>query len=129
MTKIGLLDVKKALKDARFREALPESFKKTREKELVKFLSDSGCACNVPLYRAVLRECSNQLQEYYPGKEIIKEEEEIKKLSGNNWTVINCHIDELEEKLKRLPKGRKQVAITRYEDQLTVIINELDVLW
>ena len=31
--------------------------------------------------------------------------------------------------VKKLNKGRKQIAISRYEDQVTVIINELDILF
>ena len=50
-------------------------------------------------------------------------------MAENHWTVINCHIDELESKLKKLPPGRKQIAITRYADQATVVVNELDILW
>lgn len=129
MTKIGLLDVKKALKDSRFRESLTPEFKRTYEKELIKFLGDSGCACNVPLYRAILRECRPKLQEYYPGKDILDEEEEIKKLSQNNFSVINCTIHELEDRLRKLVRGRKQIAIARYEEYVTVIINDLDVIF
>lgn len=129
MNKIGLLDVKKALKDSRFRDALSSEFKSKHEVELVKFLSDPGCACNMSLYRAVLTEARPQLQQYYPGKEIYKEEEELQKLAQNNWTVINCKIDELEDRLRKLGPGRKQVAITRYEDSVTAVINELDILY
>lgn len=95
----------------------------------MKFLSDPGCGCNVPLYRALLKECGSQLLSYYPGQEILPEEEEIRQLSENHWSVINCHKDELEDKLRKLPKGRKQIAVARYEDQITVVINELDVLY
>ena len=57
------------------------------------------------------------------------EPEEAKKLAENNWTVINCKADELEERLRRLPNGRKQLAIARYEDLVTVVINEIDVVY
>lgn len=127
--KIGLLDVKRALKDARFRESLPPEFQRKYEKDLVKFLSDPGCACNVPLYRAIFREATPQLQVYYPNREILSEAEEIKQLSKNNWTVINCKVDELEDRLRRLPNGRKQIAMSRYENEVTVVINELDILY
>ena len=129
MKKIGLLDVKRALRDGRFRDSLPLEFHKTHEKELIKFLSDPGCACNVPLYRAILREAKTQLGLYYPGQEIMDEEQEIKQLSQNHWSVINCKADELEDRLKKLPRGRKQLAIARYEDEITVIVNELDVVF
>lgn len=96
---------------------------------MVKFLSDPGCACNVPLYRAILQEAKSQLEAYYPGREATNEEQEIKQLSQNHWSVINCHIDEVEDKLRKLPNGRKQIAIARFQDQVTLIINEIDVVY
>lgn len=125
MKSITLLDVKQALKDSRFRDTLPKSL----TEDIQKYISNPGCACNTPLYRKVLRECQEQLQVYFPSRTISNVEEEIKKLAENNWSVINCHIDELEEKLRKLPKGRKQLAMTRYEDQVTVIVNELELIY
>ena len=43
----------------------------------------------------------------------------------NNFHVINCSIGEVEERLKRLPNGHKQIAVARYEDQVTIIVNIL----
>ena len=37
--------------------------------------------------------------------------------------------DESWEILKKLKPGRKQISMSRYEDQVTVIINELDVIY
>lgn len=45
----------------------------------------------------------------------------------NNWTVINCHIDELSDELKKFPHGRLQVSVSRYQDQVTAVINELEL--
>ena len=123
------MDVKKSLKDSRFRESLPDSFKKKYSKELIEFLNNPGCGCNVPLYRAILKEAPEQLRAYYPGREVLNEKEEAEKLAENNWTVINCKVDELEDRLRRLSKGRKQIAVSRFEDQVTVIVNELDILF
>lgn len=126
MKKIGLMDVKNALKDQRFREKLPESL----TPELVKYLNNPGCgACGTKLFRKILRDCRPQLQSYFPGREIYKEEEEAAKLAENHWSVINCHIDELEDILRGLPPGRKQLAVCRYEDQVTVVVNELDIIY
>ena len=125
MKPITLLDVKQALKDSRFRDTLPKSL----TEDVQKYISNPGCACNTPLYRKVLKECQDQLKSYFPSRTVSNIEEEISKLAENNWSVINCHIDELEEKLRKLPKGRKQLAMTRYEDQVTVIVNELDFLY
>ena len=43
----------------------------------------------------------------------------------NDWSVINCHINDLNKELKKIRHGKKQIAIARYEDQVTVVINEL----
>lgn len=127
MRKIGLQEIKKAiLNDSRFRSALPDYLKE----EVNKFISNPGCpSCSVNLMREILKNCRKQLQEYFPNKEIVNEEEEIKKLATNNWSVINCSIDDLEDKLKRLPPGRKQVAIARYEEKITLVVNELDFVF
>jgi len=125
MKLITLLDVKQALRDSRFRDSLPKSL----TEDIQKYLNNPSCACNTPVYRKILKECSEQLKAYFPNRPLSNVEEEIKKLAENNWTVLNCHVDELEEKLRKLPKGRKQIAITRYEDEVTVIINELEVLY
>lgn len=125
MTKISLLDVKTALKDSRFRLILPEEMKKDVE----AFLDNPGCACHTPLYRKILRDCKDQLKKYYPNMEVPDQDEEIRKLAENNWSVINCGIFELEKKLRGLGPGRKQLAVARYGDQVTVVVNELDMVW
>lgn len=123
--KIGLLEVKQALKDHRFLDSLPISF----QEDITKYLSNPSCGCNVPFYKKVLTEATGKLKEYYPNSEIETEEEDIKSLAQNNYSVINCHINELSDKLKNFPTGRKQIAIARFEDQVTVIINELNVIF
>jgi len=79
----------------------------------------------VKFYRRLLRDARRQLHDYFPDKDITDETEEVKKLAENRWYVINCHIDELDIKLHRFDKGRKQIAATRWQDQITVVINEL----
>lgn len=124
MKKISLMEVKLALKDERFRNSLPKDL----EGEVNQFLNNPGCACNVPLYRKILKDCGDQLEKYYPNSELEKVEE-IKNIAENQWTVINCSISELESKLRKLGPGRKQLDMARYEDQVTVIINELDMVF
>ena len=50
-------------------------------------------------------------------------------MADNQWSVINCSIDDLEKQLRKLGPGRKQLDIARYEDQVTVVINELDIVF
>lgn len=122
---VTLMDVKQALRDSKFRESLPKDF----EEDLKKYQQNPGCACNVPFYKKIMIEAKDTLQAYYPNKSIINLEDDAKKLAENNFSVINCHVDDLENRLKRLPIGRKQIAVCRYEDQVTVIINDLDFLY
>ncbi len=122
MTKITIQEVKSALRDPNFRNKLPESLKP----DIQKYEQNPGCACNLPIYHNVIRFAPKLLREYYPNKELINIDEELTKMAENHWTVINCHVDELENKLKSLPSGRKQLAITRWQDQCTVVVNELD---
>jgi len=122
---ITLMDVKQALRDSRFRESLPKDF----EEEIRKYQQNPGCACNVPLYKKIITEAKEPLQAYFPNRSIVSLEEDAKRLAENNFSVISCSIHELEAELKKLPIGRKQIAVARYEDQVTVVINELDFIY
>lgn len=124
--RIKFSDVKAALLDSRFRETLPEFM----SHEIAKFLQNPGCACNAPIYRRVIQECGEQLRKYFPSKEVVDPRKEDEELSRNYWTVINCHIDELQGILRNLYKhGRQPLTVARYEDQLTVVVNETNVLF
>ncbi len=123
--KVNLNDVKQALMDHRFRDSLPITF----QDDIVAFLKNPSCACNAPFYRKIIKDCRKELKEYFPSRPISNMEEEIKQIAKNNWRVINCHSKDLEKQLRSLPTGRKQIAIARYEDQVTVVINELDIIY
>lgn len=123
--KVNLLQVKKALKDAEFRKMLPDEY----QNEVTEFIKNPGCPCHLDFLRKVLRNCKDQLRRYFPGKEIHDEEKEVEKLMQNHWTVINCTADELQDKLRKLPPGRKQISVARYENQITLIVNELDIVF
>lgn len=118
MNNITLADIKLALKDSRFRGSLPVHFKD----DLLKWEKNPGCGCNIPFYKKIILEAKDQLKNYYPDKSI--EYNDIKII--NNFNVINCSIFDLEKNLKKLSTGRKQIAVARYEDQVTVIVNDLD---
>jgi hypothetical protein len=119
------MDVKQALRDARFRDSLPSEFKE----DVHQYLKNPGCACNLSFYKRILKDAAENLKAYFPGREVGTIEEEVKKMAENKFSVINCHKNELEYLLRQLPPGRKQLAITRYEDQITVIVNELDLVY
>jgi hypothetical protein len=119
---ISLLDIKTAMKDENFRGKLPESL----NPEVQKFINNPSCSCNVPLYKKIIKEAKDQILEYFPGKTVMSQEEEAEQLAKNNWRVVSCSIGDLEKEMKKLPAGRKQISMSRFEDQVTVIINELD---
>lgn len=121
--KLGVLDVKQAIFDERFQKLFPEL-----SEDINKVLKDPGCACNRSIYLKFF-EYKDRLQSFFPNRIIESIEEEKTKLAENHWNVINCNINELESKLRKLPPGRKQLAVARYEDQVTVIVNHLDVLY
>jgi len=114
-------EVKQALLDQRFRDALPEEL----NEDVQKFLHNPSCACNHPIYRNIMKIAPKQLLDYFPGREVQDIEEEDKKVMKNEWTVINCTTEELQKELRKLGPGRKQLDVARYEDQVTVVINEL----
>ncbi len=76
-----------------------------------------------------MKEYRPYLEKYFPDAEIVDESKEIERLAKNQWLVINCKIYQLEEQLKMLPPGRKQIEMARYQDEVTVIIDQLDVVY
>jgi len=126
MTKpVTLMDVKQALRDSRFRDSLPKEL----EEDIRKYQQNPGCSCNVPLYKNIMTTAKDTLQDYFPNKTVVSLEEDAKRLADNNFSVINCSAQELEDKLKKLGPGRKQIAVARFEDQVTVVVNELDFIY
>lgn len=120
MKTLKLADIKRAIvHDGRFRELFPEL-----KSEFIEVLNNPGCACNAPVFKKVL-EFRDRIKSYFPNREVSSIEEELKQ-TINNWKVINCHIDKLEGIMNNLHRtGRKQVALSRWEDQVTILINDL----
>lgn len=108
MNNLTHLDIKQALNHQQFRELFPEL-----KEEIGKFLQKPGCSCNKSLFNKI-HKYPERLQKYFPTKKIAKEE--------GKWKVINCNVDELEDKLRHLPQGQKLVSLARYENQVTVVI-------
>ena len=122
MTKKNLtrLEIKQAiLTDGRFRDLFPEL-----KSDISKVLNDPSCGCNVPIYNKFFQ-FKDRLKKYFSSREIKTPEEMTKEEVQNHWSVINCKANELEGILNRLHKhGFPQLAIARYEDEITVIVNE-----
>ncbi len=126
--RVTIHDIKQALLDERFRASLPEAL----AEDVQKFLKNPGCACNHPIYMNVMRKAGKQIAAYFPTRsepDPEKLQEEFDRLAKNNWEVINCNVNELAERLRKLGPGRKQLEIARYQDQVTVVINHLDAIF
>jgi hypothetical protein len=113
-------DVKQALRsDSRFRDLFIEY-----QAEINEFLHNSSCPCHAPLLTKIMKEKA-RLEKYFPGKIIAEYNQQEQPKYEELWSVINCTVDELDERLRKLPPGRKQLSMARYEDKITVIVNML----
>lgn len=121
--KLGIIDVKQAIYDERFQKLFPEL-----KEDIDKVVPDPGCPCNREIYLKFFR-YKDRLEQYFPNRFVESVEEEVAKLAENHFLVINCHINELETRLRKLSPGRKQIAVTRFQDQVTVIVNHLDLVY
>lgn len=119
MKSLGMMEIKQAIYDSRFRDLFPEY-----KVEMEKVASGVQCgSCGNTLIEKIIK-YPERLIKYFPDRKIISLQEEINN-SHNHFKVINCSIHELEEKLKALGTGKKQITIARYEDQITMIVNEI----
>lgn len=114
-------DIREALLDDKFRSSLPEHL----APHVQKFLSNPSCSCNRPLYDAILKDHKDLLRSFFPDRDFDASPETS--LEKNHWKVINTDISKLESVLRELPPGRKQLSMSRYQDQVTVVVNELDL--
>jgi len=119
------LDIKHAiLSNVKFRELFPEL-----EKEIKEVISNPSCPCHIPTYDLFFR-YKDRLQQYFSMKEIKSPQEEAEDESQNNWSVINCKAHELEDVLNKLHKqGRLQIAIARFENEITLVVNSLGIAY
>lgn len=119
------LEIKQAiLTDGRFRELFPEL-----SDDIRKILNNPGCACNAPMLDKFFK-YKDRLLEYFSNRDIKSPQEQVQEDNQNHWTVINCKVEELESVLNKLHKfGRKQIAVARYENDLTVIVNDMGIMF
>lgn len=120
-TTITVEQVKAAFGRKTFRDQFPDLADK-----MLEAASKPGCSsCSAPVL-AELAKREDKLKEYFGDVEFdIVVPISAEEMPRAGLTVINCHIDQLEERLNRLPAGPKQIACARFEDQITVIINDL----
>ena len=111
--KLTKQDIRQAIWHENFRNLFPEL-----KNEIAAIISNPGCSCNNAKF-AKFFEYPDRLREYFPTKEVPKQNPECK------WQVINCHVDELESKLRELGDLPKYVTVARYEDQVTAVIGEM----
>ena len=124
-SRLTRLEIKHAiLQHSAFRELFPEL-----KEDIAKVLHNPSCGCNVPLYDKFFK-FKDRLAKYFSERDIKSPQEEAEEASQNHWNVINCKVDELEDVLNKLHKvGRLQLAVARYEDQITVIVNDIGVVF
>jgi len=121
--KLSLMDVKTALLDSRFRDALPQELLI----DVQKFLSNPSCGCNHPIYKRVMKVAGRQLAAYYPTREQTDPDELPEKVVTESWEVINCSITELQSRLHKLDPARpKHLEAARWQDQISVIVHYFD---
>ena len=127
MTKRRLtrLEIKHAiLTDGRFRDLFPEL-----KEDIAKVLHNPSCACNVPIYDEFFR-FKKRLAKYFSSRAIKSPQEEVTEDNQNHWSVVNCKADELEDVLNKMHKlGRVQLAVARYEDEITLIVNDPGIMF
>ena len=120
---VGLTDVRQAIHDQRFRELFPEL-----KQEFATTEGKKCGACFVQLAERILNEYADRLKTYFPGREVVSLAKEAAALAKNHWRVINCTVHDLEKRLRELPPGRKQISLARYQDQITMVINDLEFI-
>lgn len=97
--------------------------------DVQKFLQNPNCSCNMRIYQNVLQHAEEQVRQYFPNKKYVSPQTTLDTIMQNSWIVINCNVRNLEDELKKLKHGRKQIAMARYGDEVTVIVNELEAVY
>lgn len=115
-------ELKRAAKKGDFRSQFPEL-----RGEFDDFISKGGCAHCAKKMIEGLMQYEDRLFEYFGDVILaIDPPESFDPVGDNNFTVINCGVHELEDKLNALPPAAYQITAARYEDKVTVVINRLD---
>ena len=113
MNNLTISDIRQAIWDKRFQELFPEY-----QERIQQFIKDPGCACHTPFLHTFFQH-KDRLKKYFPTKNIVLPE------IRNDWSVLNCHIEEADKNLKSYPKTKRMIAAARWQNQLTVILNDI----
>jgi len=120
---VTMMDVRAALRDGRFIDQFPEL------SGLVgRYKTQKHCgSCGVELARAIIERFPDRVREYFPGRDVLAPREEVAAVAATeDFEVINCHVGELEARLRKLRPGvKKFVSPARWQDQITVIVHYL----
>lgn len=119
---VTMMDVRAALRDDRFLDMFPEL-----DELVMRFKKQKHCgSCGVELARQVIEQFPDRVRLYFPGRDVLTPAQEVSVIAGNERIqVINCHVDELEAKLRKqvTPGVKKFMVPARDGDQITVIIH------
>lgn len=115
-------DLKRAVKKGDFRKRFPEL-----RVEFDDFIQKNGCAFCAKKMVEGLMSYKDRLYDYFGDVNLaIEAPEAFDPVGDNNFTIINCGIHELEDKLNALPPAAYQITAARYEDQVTVVVNRIN---
>lgn len=117
---VTMMDVRGALHDRRFLDMFPELASLAD-----RYTKSPQCgSCGVALAREIIQRFPERLGDYFVGRDLPVHQDGTE---DRQFEVINCHVDDLEAKLRGLPPGvSKHVALARWEDQVTVVIQFSD---
>ena len=115
-------DLKRASKKGDFRKLFPEL-----RAQFDGYIQKPGCGhCAAQLISGLMG-FQDRLQTYFGEVDFdVAPPESFDPVGAMNFSVINCSIPELEDRLNALPVAAYQITVARYEDQVTAIINRLD---
>jgi hypothetical protein len=114
--------LKSACKKGEFRKLFPEL-----RAQFDAYIQKPGCGhCAAKLISGLMN-YPDKLRTFFGEVEFdVVVPESFDPVVATNFSVINCSVHELEDRLNALPAATYQITVARYEDQVTVVINRLD---
>ena len=116
---IGVKELKKALWKKEFRDLFPDLKDKIK-----KFLTNPNCKCHQSLFNSLLHG-KEKLEEYFGGPVTLLTKPVTEEQLRQKIFVLNVPKDQLQLELRRLPLGPKYISLTRYENEITAVVQLL----